>query len=132
MVCCLGQFAGAHFTDQNNGLLLLLKPVSLRARSLRYIHATNSASCRAVASIFFIYFLVASRSILGCPQLVHLGHAHLKLFILALLVRVTFVLQDISQLKPRVVRSGHWYLALPRQVVLLMPAAVQGNQKVCA
>lgn len=44
----------------------------------------------------FLSLLVRSLSVLGRPQLVHLGDAHLELLILALLVCVTLVLHSVS------------------------------------
>lgn len=57
---------------------------------------------------------VTSRALLRFSQLVHLGHALLELFVLAFLVAVSLV------------------VALPRQVVGVGAAPVEGDQEVRA
>lgn len=77
--------------------------------------------------------LIAPRAVLRGPQLVHLGDALLELFVLAFLVGVSLVLAACpTSVSHRCLRSVVSYLALPRQIVLLVAAAVQRYQQVRA
>jgi hypothetical protein len=78
-------------------------------------------------------WLVASPSVLGCPQLVHLLHALLELLVLAFLIRVSLVLRSVSFPWPSPSQTVEQpYLALPWQVELLVPTPVQRDEKMCA
>lgn len=83
---------------------------------------------------------VAPRSILGRPQLVHLGDALFELDVLAFLVGVSLVLRVLLVCRSFVclvlvvVGPQQWpsYLALPREVVGLVATPVQRDEKVGA
>jgi hypothetical protein len=57
---------------------------------------------------------IAARTVLGSAKFIHLRNALLEFLILALFVAVSFI------------------LTLPREVPLLLSAAVQRNKEVCA
>ena len=91
---------------------------------------------------------IAPGTVLGSPQLVHLGHTLLELFVLALFVAVSLVLLIKEKGKKVIVlvkcangfcrgkerRVDHGgvtsYLALPRQVILCLSAPVQRDEQV--
>jgi hypothetical protein len=76
---------------------------------------------------------IAPLSPLGGPQLIHLLHALFELVVLALLIRMSLVLCQISfRLLALPFYRMFAHLALPRQIELLVPTPVQRDEQVCA